>query len=86
MKGGRSTGKCERMKGALGMGHLSLEEAHCGGFLNQVPWVMKGRLWGWASLFMVLSWATLSGLTYLGLGEMADRGFRGGAFLSMGSL
>jgi hypothetical protein len=48
---------------------------------------MKGRLWGWASLFMVRSWATLSGLIYLGLGEMADRGFiEVGAFLSMGSL
>jgi hypothetical protein len=47
---------------------------------------MKGRLWGWASLFMVLSWANLSGIIYLGLCEMAERGFRDGAFLSMGDL
>jgi len=26
------------------------EEAHCGGLLYWVPWVMKGRLWGQASL------------------------------------
>ena len=31
------------MKGAVGMGPLS-EEAHCGGLLYWVPWVMKGRL------------------------------------------
>ena len=44
------------MKGVLGMEHLSLkrlsEEGIEGGLLYWVPWVMKGRLWGWASLFM----------------------------------
>ena len=37
-----------------------------GGLLCWVPWVMKGRLWGWASLSMGaqlgnLEWACLSG-------------------------
>jgi hypothetical protein len=44
------------MKGALGMGRLSLKrltvEGLEGGLLYWVPWVMKGRLWGWVSLFM----------------------------------
>ena len=70
--GGLSAGNCERrMKGPLGMGHLSLErltvEGLEGGLLYWVPWVTKGRLWGRASLFMVLRWATWSGLIYLGL-------------------
>jgi hypothetical protein len=43
--------KFERqMKGALGMGHLSLKrltaEGLEGGLLYWVPWVMKERLWG----------------------------------------
>jgi len=47
---GQSTGNFERwMRGALGMGHLSLkrlnEEGLEGGILNWVSWVMKGRLW-----------------------------------------
>jgi hypothetical protein len=42
------------------------EEAHCGGeLLYWVPWVMKGRLWGWASLMGAQlgnpEWARLSG-------------------------
>jgi len=44
------------MKGALGMGHLSLKrltvEGLEGGLLYWVPWVMKGRLWRGVSLFM----------------------------------
>jgi hypothetical protein len=43
------------MKGALGMGRLSLKrltaEGLEGGLLYWVPWVMKERLWGWVSLF-----------------------------------
>jgi len=55
--GGPCIGNFERwMKGALGMGHLSLKrltaEGLEEGFLYWVPWVMKGRLWGWASLFI----------------------------------
>jgi hypothetical protein len=58
------------MKGALGMGRLSLKrltaEGLKGGFLYWGPWVMKGRLWRRASLFMGaqlgnLEWAHLSG-------------------------
>jgi len=45
------------MKGSLGTGRLSLKrltaEGLEGGLLHWVPWVMKGRLWGQASLFMV---------------------------------
>jgi len=54
------------------------EEAHCGGLLYWRPWVMKGRLWGWASVFR---WATRSGLVYWRLREMAERGSGGGASL-----
>jgi hypothetical protein len=52
------------------MGCLSLkrltEEGLEGGFLYWVTWVMKGRLWGQASLFMGaqlgnLEWAHLPG-------------------------
>jgi hypothetical protein len=32
-----------------------------------VPWVIKGRLWGWVYLFMGLSLATWSGFVYRGL-------------------
>ena len=70
-EGGSSTGDFERwMKGALGMGHLSLKrlngEGLEGGHLSWGPWVMKGRLWGWASLFVGtqlgnLEWARLPG-------------------------
>jgi len=58
------------MKGALGIGCLSLKrltvEGIEGGILYWVTWVMKGRLWGWASLFMWdhlgnLDWARLPG-------------------------
>jgi len=56
-RGGPSTRNIERwMKGALGMGRLYLkrltEEGLEGGLLYWVPCVMKGRLWGWVSLFM----------------------------------
>jgi len=42
-----------------------------GGLLYQGPWVMKGRLWGWASLFMGaqlgnLEWAHLLGTLEVG--------------------
>jgi hypothetical protein len=55
--GGPSTGNFERwMKGSLGMGCLSRKGLTAAGLkrglLYWVPWVMKGRLWGWASLFM----------------------------------
>jgi hypothetical protein len=44
------------MKGTLGMGRLSLKrltaEGLKGRLLYWVPWVMKGRLWGLAFLFM----------------------------------
>ena len=52
------------------MGHVSLKrltaEGLMGGLLYWVHWVMKGRLWGWASLFMGaemgnLEWACLLG-------------------------
>jgi hypothetical protein len=51
-EGGPSTGNFERwMKVSLGMGHLSLKRLTAdglkGGLLDWVPWVMKGRLWGW---------------------------------------
>ena len=43
-----------------------------GGLLDWRPWVMKGRLWGWASLFMGaqlgnLEWAHLPGTLRDGL-------------------
>jgi len=47
---------------------------------------MKGRLWGWASLFMGAHWATWSGLVYLGLREMAERGSGGGVSLFLEAL
>ena len=52
------------------MGHLSLKRLTVkgleGGPLDWGHWVMKGRLWGWASLFMgaqlgKLEWARLPG-------------------------
>jgi hypothetical protein len=54
---GSSTRDFERwLKGALGMGHLSLKRLTAKGLerglLYWGPWVMKGRLWGRASLFM----------------------------------
>jgi hypothetical protein len=58
------------MKEALGMGRISLKrlnaEALGGGLPYWRPWVMKGRLWGRASLFMgadmgKLEWARLPG-------------------------
>ena len=57
-------------EGVLGMGRLSLKrltaEGLEGGLLYWVPWAMKGRLWGRASLFMGtelgnLEWARLTG-------------------------
>jgi hypothetical protein len=43
-------------RGVLGMGHLSLKRLTVvgfkGGLLYWGTWVMKGRLWGRASLFM----------------------------------
>jgi len=55
-EGSPSTGYFERwMEGALGMGCLSLKRINVeglkGGLLYWVPWVMKGRLWGKASIF-----------------------------------
>jgi len=68
---GLSTGDFERwMKGALGMESFSLKrlsvEGLEGGLLYWEPWVMKGRLWGRASLFMGaqlgnLEWTCLPG-------------------------
>jgi hypothetical protein len=68
---GPSTGNFERwMKGALGMGPLSLKrltaEGLEGWLFYWVPWVMKGRLWGRASLSVGaqvgnLEWACLTG-------------------------
>jgi len=57
LEGGLSAGDFERwMKGAPGLGHISLKRLTAkgleGGFLYWGPWVMKGRLWGRASLFM----------------------------------
>jgi hypothetical protein len=72
------------------MGRLSLKrltaESLEGGLLYWVPWDMKGRFWGWACLFMGLIWAIWRGLVYWGLVEMAERGYGGEAFLSMGFL
>ena len=58
------------MKEALGMGRLSMKRLTTkgleGGLLYWVSWVMKGRLWGQASLFKGaqlgnLEWARLPG-------------------------
>ena len=69
--GGSSTGDFERwMKGALGKECLSVKrltvEGLEGGLIYWGPWVMKGRLWVWASLFVGaqlgnLEWARLPG-------------------------
>jgi len=74
-EGDPSTGSLERwMNGALGMGRLSLKrltaEGLKGGLLYWVPWVMKGRLWGQASLF---KWAQLGNLEWAHLlGTLTD--------------
>jgi len=70
-EGGPNTRNYERwMKRDVGMGRLSLKrltvEGLKGGLLCWVPWVMKGSLWGWASLFMGAQlgnpeWVCLSG-------------------------
>ena len=63
LEGGSSTVDFERwMKGALGMGHLSLKRLIAEGL--EGPWVMKGRLWKQAPLFMgaqlgKMEWARL---------------------------
>jgi hypothetical protein len=44
-----------------------MKQALKGGLLYWGPWVMKGRMWGQAFLFIGLSWATWSGLVYQGL-------------------
>jgi len=54
---GSCTEDLERwMKGALGKELLSLKRLSAedleGGLLYWGPWVMKGGLWGWASLFI----------------------------------
>ena len=65
LEGGLSTGDFDRrIKGALGMGRLSLKRLTAEGSFYWAPWVMKGGLWGQVSLF---SWATWSGLVYRGL-------------------
>ena len=46
---------------------------------------MGGRLWGWASLFMRLSWATWSGIIYRRLWELDEGGCGDGASLFMGA-
>jgi hypothetical protein len=56
-EGGPSTRNFGRwMKGTLGIRQLSLKrltvEDLQGGLLYCLPWVMKGRLWGWAFLIM----------------------------------
>jgi hypothetical protein len=71
LEGGSYTGNFERwMKAAVEKGRMSLkrltEEDLEGGALYCGPWVMKGRLWGRASLFMRaqlgnLEWAPLLG-------------------------
>jgi hypothetical protein len=71
LEGGLFTSNFERwMKRALGVEWLSLRRLSAqgieGGLLYWGPWVMKGRLWGWASLFMGaqlgnLEWACLPG-------------------------
>jgi len=71
LEGGSSAGDFERwLKRALGKVHLSLKrlatEGLKGGLLYWGPWVMKGRLWRWESLFMGaqlgnLEWAHLLG-------------------------
>jgi hypothetical protein len=68
---GGSTRDFERwLKRALGKGRLSLKrltaKGHEGELLYWAPWVMKGRLWRRASLFMGaqlgnLEWACLLG-------------------------
>jgi hypothetical protein len=47
---------------------------------------MKGRFWGWASLFLGVVWATWTGLVYWGLVEMAESGSGCEAYLSVGVL
>jgi len=58
------------MKGALGMKCFSLKmlsaEGLWGGLLYWGPWDMKGRLWGWASLFMGTQLGNLEGANLLG--------------------
>jgi len=58
------------LKRALGKGHLSLKRLTAedleGGLLYWGPWVMRRRVWRWASLFMgaqlgKLEWAPLLG-------------------------
>jgi len=70
--GGPFTGNSDSCKGTLEMGHLSLYGSSVRGTWRGAPLlgalkVMKGRLWGWASLFMGFSWATWNGLIYQGL-------------------
>jgi len=71
-------------KGALETGHLSLSmeallgEPGVGAPLLGALKVTKGRLWGWASLFMGFSQATWSGLICWGLQDMVERGSGGG--------
>jgi len=89
-EGGPSTGKFTMDEGSYWMGCLSPKrltaEGLEGGLLYSVPWVMKGRLWGRASLFMAaqlgnLEWARLPGTL-----RMDERGSAGGVFFSMGVL
>jgi hypothetical protein len=61
-------------EGGYGMGCLSLKRLTAedldGGLLYWVPWVMKIRLWGQASLFM---WAQLGNLVWARLpGTLRD--------------
>jgi hypothetical protein len=72
------------------MGRLSLKrltaEGLKRGLLYWLPWDMKGRFWGWASLFMGAHFSKLEWARLLGIVEMAERGSGGEAFLAMGVL
>jgi hypothetical protein len=67
LEGGSSTRDFERGdEGGSWNGESLSEEAHCGGLLDWGLWVMKGRLWEQASLFMGaqldnLCWAHIPG-------------------------
>jgi hypothetical protein len=69
------------------------EEVHCGGSRERAPLlgtlgygVMKGRLWGQASLVMGAHLGNLEWARLLGTGREAERGSGSGAFLSMGAV
>jgi hypothetical protein len=67
------------------MGDL-LGEPGGGALLLGALKVMKGRLWGWVSLFIGAQLGYWSGLVYRGLWEMAERGSEGGVYHSLWEL